>query len=113
MTQRRHQGYLEPQSVLVNIRDDGRIDVWLCSKVPYNTRESLATAARLPEENFIFHHVYIGGDFGGKGNSRNTPVAYYLAKAHRAAGAHRLGLRRGVRRRQPATPHRDQARRRA
>ncbi len=80
VTQRRHQGYLEPQSVLVNIRDDGRVDVWLCSKVPYNTRESLATAARLPEDSFVFHQVYIGGDFGGKGNSRNTPVAYYLAK---------------------------------
>jgi len=82
VTQRRHQGYLEPQAILVNIdKDDGRVHVWLCSKVPHNTRESLATAARLPEDNFLFHHVYIGGDFGGKGNSRNTPVAYYLAKA--------------------------------
>ncbi|HLF80009.1 MAG TPA: xanthine dehydrogenase family protein molybdopterin-binding subunit [Dehalococcoidia bacterium] len=82
VTQRRHQGYLEPQCVLVNIdKSDGRTHVWLCSKVPYNTRESLATAAREPEQTFLFHHVYIGGDFGGKGNSRNTPVAYYLAKA--------------------------------
>ena len=28
-----------------------------------------------------FHHVYIGGDFGGKGNARNTPICYFLAKA--------------------------------
>src|SRR6266545_5359687 len=56
VTQRRHQGYLEPQAILVNIdKDDGRVHVWLCSKVPHNTRESLATAARLPEENFLFH----------------------------------------------------------
>src|SRR6266508_4207919 len=68
------QGNMEPQAILVNIdKDDGRVHVWMCSKVPHNTRESLATAARLPEESFLFHHVYIGGDFGGKGNSRNTP----------------------------------------
>ena len=80
VTQRRSQGYLEPQAVLVDVRED-RVHVWLCSKVPYSTRESLATSANLPEDRFLFHHVYIGGDFGGKGNSRNTPVCYYLAKA--------------------------------
>jgi hypothetical protein len=36
--------------------------------VPYNTRESLATAAGIAEEQLLFHHVYIGGDFGGKGS---------------------------------------------
>ena len=81
VTQRNHQGYIEPQAVLVNIDDSGRVHVWVCSKVPYNTRESLATAAGLSEEQFLFHHVYIGGDFGGKGNSRNTPICYFLAKA--------------------------------
>jgi len=81
-TQRMFQGYLEPQAIIVDpSRNDGRVHVWLCSKVPYNTRESLAFAANLPEETFLFHHTHIGGDFGGKGNSRNTPVAYYLAKA--------------------------------
>ena len=55
--------------------------VWVCSKVPYNTRESLATAGGIAEEQILFHHVYIGGDFGGKGNARNTPICYYLAKA--------------------------------
>jgi len=81
VTQRVHQGYIEPQAVLVNIDDGGRVHVWVCSKVPYNTRESLATAAGLREEQILFHHVYIGGDFGGKGNARNTPICYFLAKA--------------------------------
>ena len=81
VTQRIHQGYIEPQAVLVNIDESGRVHVWVCSKVPYNTRESLATAAGIPEEQILFHHVYIGGDFGGKGNSRNTPICYFLAKA--------------------------------
>jgi CO/xanthine dehydrogenase Mo-binding subunit len=81
VTQRVHQGYIEPQAVLVNIDASGRVHVWVCSKVPYNTRESLATAAGIPEEQILFHHVYIGGDFGGKGNARNTPICYFLAKA--------------------------------
>jgi CO/xanthine dehydrogenase Mo-binding subunit len=81
VTQRVHQGYIEPQAVLVNIDDSGRVHVWACSKVPYNTRESLATAAAIPEEQVLFHHVHIGGDFGGKGNARNTPICYFLAKA--------------------------------
>jgi CO/xanthine dehydrogenase Mo-binding subunit len=82
VTQRQHQAYLEPQAVLINIDDhDGRVHVWLCSKVPYSTRESLATAAGIPEAQILFHHVFIGGDFGGKGNARNTPICYFLAKA--------------------------------
>jgi CO/xanthine dehydrogenase Mo-binding subunit len=81
VTQRVHQGYIEPQAVLVNIDEGGGVHVWVCSKVPYNTRESLATAAGIPEEQILFHHVYIGGDFGGKGNARNTPICYFLAKA--------------------------------
>jgi CO/xanthine dehydrogenase Mo-binding subunit len=81
VTPRIHQGYIEPQAVLIHIDDNGRVHVWVCSKVPYNTRESLATAAGIPEAQILFHHVYIGGDFGGKGNSRNTPICYFLAKA--------------------------------
>jgi CO/xanthine dehydrogenase Mo-binding subunit len=81
VTQRIHQGYIEPQAVLINIDEHGRVHVWVCSKVPYNTRESLATAAGISEEQILFHHVYIGGDFGGKGNARNTPICYFLARA--------------------------------
>jgi CO/xanthine dehydrogenase Mo-binding subunit len=33
VTQRIHQGYIEPQAVLVNIDDSGRVHVWVCSKV--------------------------------------------------------------------------------
>jgi len=81
-TQRMFQGYLEPQAVLVDVNEaDGRVHVWICSKAPYNTRDSLAYSANLPEKQILFHHTHIGGDFGGKANSRNTPVAYYLAKA--------------------------------
>jgi hypothetical protein len=49
--------------------------------VPHFTRGALAHAAGIPEERIVFHPTYIGGDFGGKGVSRLTPIAYYLAKA--------------------------------
>ena len=82
VTQRVHQGYLEPQVLTVHVDDSGgRVHVWHCTKVPHNTRESLATAAAIPESSILFHHAHIGGDFGGKGNSRNTAVCYFLAKA--------------------------------
>jgi carbon-monoxide dehydrogenase large subunit len=81
-TQRMFQGYLEPQSITCYINpDDGRVHVWTCNKVPYSTREAMASSAKIEEETILFHHTHIGGDFGGKGNSRNNPVAYYLAKA--------------------------------
>jgi CO/xanthine dehydrogenase Mo-binding subunit len=35
----------------------------------------------ISEEHILFHHVYIGGDFGSKGNARNTPICYSLARA--------------------------------
>lgn len=33
VTQRVHQGYIEPQAVLVSIDDSGRVHVWVCSEV--------------------------------------------------------------------------------
>jgi CO/xanthine dehydrogenase Mo-binding subunit len=82
VTQRQSQGYLEPHALLVQIDPaDGRVHVWHCNKVPHTTRDALAAAAGIAREQIVFHPTYIGGDFGGKGNSRLTPIAYYLAKA--------------------------------
>ncbi len=79
-TQRQHQGYLEPQTVLVSI-DSDRVHVWACSKVPYNLKEALSAATGVSEEQILVHPVTIGGDFGGKGTPSNLPVCYHLAKA--------------------------------
>jgi CO/xanthine dehydrogenase Mo-binding subunit len=85
VTQRQSQAMLEPQSILVYIdpEDDDRVHIWHCNKVPYFVRGALAVAAGIPEDRIIIHPTYIGGDFGNKGNSRLTPIAYYLAKASR------------------------------
>jgi CO/xanthine dehydrogenase Mo-binding subunit len=82
VTQRQSQGMLEPQSILVHIDPaDERVHVWHCNKVPYFIRGALAHAAGIPPQRIVIHPTYIGGDFGNKGNSRLTPICYYLAKA--------------------------------
>jgi CO/xanthine dehydrogenase Mo-binding subunit len=82
VTHRQSQGYLEPHAVLIHIDpSDGRVHVWHCNKVPHATRDALAHTAGISPGQIVFHHNYIGGDFGGKGNSRLTPICYYLAKA--------------------------------
>jgi CO/xanthine dehydrogenase Mo-binding subunit len=82
VTQRQSQGYLEPHAMLLHIDPkDDRVHVWHCNKVPHATRDALAVAAGIPKERIVFHPTFIGGDFGGKGNSRLTPICYYLAKA--------------------------------
>ncbi len=51
-TQRVHQAYLEPQSVLVVDRAD-RVHVWACSKAPYNTRDPLAAAVGISPASIV------------------------------------------------------------
>jgi CO/xanthine dehydrogenase Mo-binding subunit len=82
VTQRQSQAAMEPQAIIVDIdKGDGRVHVWHCNKVPHFTRNGLAFVSGLPEDQIVFHHSYIGGDFGMKGNSRLTGICYYLAKA--------------------------------
>jgi len=77
---RQHHAYLETQSVAVNVEDDV-VQVWTCSKAPYDTRNALSIAIEVPDENVVFNHSYIGGDFGGKATPANLPICYFLAKA--------------------------------
>ena len=76
----RHQGYLEPHATLVAIDDDDRIQVWTSSKAPFRVRAQLAKAAGLAEERIRVNVVAVGGDFGGKGDGMDVPIAYFLAR---------------------------------
>ena len=79
----RHQGYLEPFASVLAIDDDGRIQAWCASKAPFRARLQLAQALGLREEQIRVNVVSVGGDFGGKGDARDLPVAYLLAKMAR------------------------------
>ena len=76
----RHQGYLEPYASVISIDDDGRVQAWCSSKAPFRARRQLAAAVGLPEEQIRVNVVAVGGDFGGKGDARDLPVAYLLSK---------------------------------
>jgi len=76
----RHQGYLEPYASVVSIGADGRVDAWCSSKAPFRARGQLAKAVDIAEERIRVNVVYVGGDFGGKGDARDLPIAYFLAR---------------------------------
>lgn len=77
---RQHQAYLEPQSVMVDATGPD-VQVWTCSKAPYDTMKALAVTLEMSPEQVVFNHSYIGGDFGGKATPANLPVCYFLSKA--------------------------------
>jgi CO/xanthine dehydrogenase Mo-binding subunit len=79
----RHQGYLEPFASVLAIDEDGRVQAWCSSKAPFRARLQLAQALGLREEHIRVNVVSVGGDFGGKGDARDLPVAYLLAKMAR------------------------------
>jgi carbon-monoxide dehydrogenase large subunit len=76
----RHQGYIEPHAGVVAIESDSRIQVWASTKDSLCTRTQLAKAIRVPEERIHINVVSVGGDFGGKGDARDLPIAYFLAQ---------------------------------
>jgi CO/xanthine dehydrogenase Mo-binding subunit len=76
----RHQGYLEPHAAVVAIDNDGRIQVSVSAKNPFGIRSQLAKALRLSEERIRVNVVNVGGEFGGKGDASDLPVAYFLAR---------------------------------
>jgi CO/xanthine dehydrogenase Mo-binding subunit len=75
-----HHSYIEPHSCVVDVAADGSAKFWSCSKVPYGVREQVANALQIPQEKLVFNPVYIGGDFGGKGDFMDLAVVYLLSK---------------------------------
>ena len=75
-----HQGYLEPQSFLVKINDDGSVDGWSSTKSPFGTRAQFAKAAGISPGQIRIHAVHVGADFGGKSGAGELPVCYFLAR---------------------------------
>ncbi len=80
-TPRYHGGYLEPRATMVWIDGDGIVHVISTNKSPFSLREQLAVTTGLPQEKFVVHPSYVGGDFGAKGLSVEEFPCYYLAAA--------------------------------
>jgi xanthine dehydrogenase molybdenum-binding subunit len=75
-----HQGYLEPQSFLVKIDNDGTVNAWASTKGPFGTRGQFAKAAGIPASQIRLQAVHVGADFGGKSGAGELPICYFLAK---------------------------------
>ena len=75
-----HQGYLEPHAAVVAIDPDGRIQIWVSAKNPFGIRSQMAKALNLSEERIRINVVNVGGEFGGKGDAIDLPIAYFLAR---------------------------------
>ena len=76
----RHQGYLEPHAAVIAIDPDGRIQVWATVKSPFTQRTQFAKTMGIPEDRIRFNVVNVGGEFGGKGDAMDLPIACLLAK---------------------------------
>ena len=71
---------MEPYACVVNINNEGRIEVWANNKVPFTLRRQISDAMNISEEQIVVHPCGIGGDFGGKSPAMNVPLAYMLSK---------------------------------
>jgi CO/xanthine dehydrogenase Mo-binding subunit len=80
-TQHQHQAYIEPHASVVYLDPEGRVQVWLNSKMPFQVRQQIAEGIDRPLEQVRINPTFIGGDFGGKGSYMDTHVAYWLSKA--------------------------------
>jgi CO/xanthine dehydrogenase Mo-binding subunit len=76
----RSQGYIEPQSVLLAIEQNGTIQAWASTKTPFAARNELSKAIGVSPDRVHIHPVNVGGDFGGKGGAGDLPIAYFLAE---------------------------------
>ncbi|MFQ6029140.1 MAG: xanthine dehydrogenase family protein molybdopterin-binding subunit [Dehalococcoidia bacterium] len=80
-TVHQHQVFIEPHSVLAQVDEAGRFQVWSTAKAPFRMRREVAEGLDVPEDNLRVNPVALGGDFGGKGGFMDTPLACFLAQA--------------------------------
>lgn len=81
VTERVHQGYIEPRACTIRIDVDGTTHLWSSCKVPYRLRRLMADLFEVPVEKMVVERASIGGDFGAKGEVGPEPIAYALARA--------------------------------
>ena len=82
VTQRTHQGYLEPHGCQVWIDSEtGNVNVWVASQHPMQVRNEVARLANLPRESVIVHPSLLGGSFGGISDATGVFVCYLFAKS--------------------------------
>ncbi|MBM2810607.1 MAG: Ald Xan dh protein [Chloroflexi bacterium] len=78
---RQHQGYIEPHACVLWIDGDDVVHVYSVAKAPFGLRTQLSRVTGHPSPKIVVDSMFIGGDFGGKGNVIDEFPCYYLARA--------------------------------
>jgi len=73
--------FMEPECSISRLAEDGRIEVYVGSQIPYADREQIAAALGLPQEQVHVIGTLIGGGFGGKEDIAGQIHAALLANA--------------------------------
>ncbi|MBM4424952.1 MAG: 2Fe-2S iron-sulfur cluster binding domain-containing protein [Chloroflexi bacterium] len=73
--------FLEPECSIGRLLDDGRIEVYVGSQIPYQDRSQIAACLAVPEESVRVIGCLIGGGFGGKEDIAGQIHVALLAKA--------------------------------
>ena len=58
--------FIEPECSIAKLTDDGRMEIYVGSQIPYSDRKQVAAALGWPEDRVRIIGMLIGGGFGGK-----------------------------------------------
>lgn len=58
--------FIEPECSIARVTDEGRIEVYVGSQIPYSDRSQVAAVMNMPEDRIRIKGMLIGGGFGGK-----------------------------------------------
>ena len=72
--------FLEPECCIARVTDEGRIEVYVGSQIPYQDRAQVAACLAVPEAQVRVIGTLIGGGFGGKEDIMGQIHAALLAK---------------------------------
>ena len=73
--------FMEPECSIARPLEDGRLEVYVGSQIPYADREQIARCLGLPQEKVRVIGTLIGGGFGGKEDIAGQIHAALLARA--------------------------------
>jgi xanthine dehydrogenase molybdenum-binding subunit len=73
--------FMEPECSLARLNEDGRVEVYVGSQIPYADREQVAAALDLPQSQVRVIGPLVGGGFGGKEDIVGQIHAALLAQA--------------------------------
>ena len=72
---------MEPECSLAQVNEDGRIEIFVGSQIPYADREQVAAALDIPQKDVRVRGPLVGGGFGGKEDIVGQIHAALLARA--------------------------------